>query len=223
MSKRPVPDSAVRLWAGIFLDSVGFTNQAYGLYQKANHLDPFNQNLVNYLARSLLIRGEPEKALSLWRGSVDQTGRGFNLGITWLAMGDFDEARRLLSNFQTPAGASPSRYVDLVIDAVADPQNGPAAENTIFEAERTGEIGPGEAFDLFWLMGSAALFDVQTDLAPGIQMLRVSAIAWSTQGAEFRGDGRFHTWAQDIGLVDFWNVHGWPDYCQPGLDGAFEC
>ncbi len=106
---------------------------------------------------------------------------------------------------------------------MADPQNGPAAENAIFEAIQTDEIGASEAFELFWIMGSAALFDVQTGIAPGIQMLNVSAIAWSTRGVEFRRDRRFKTWARDIGLVDFWNVHGWPDHCQPGSDGVFEC
>lgn len=111
--RRPVADSNVRLWAGIVLDSVGYTAQACALYQKAYQLDPLNQNLIGYLARSLARMGEPAQALSLQQSQIDTRWKDAGLGIIWLEKGDFNQARQLLSDFQMPYGILPARYVDL--------------------------------------------------------------------------------------------------------------
>ena len=116
-----------------------------------------------------------------------------------------------------------ARYVDLAITAIATPESRPAAENAIFEAVRSGEMEQLVAFELFLIMGSPALFEMNAGMSIGIPALRVFTVAWSSRGSAIRRDRRFHTWARDIGLVDFWNVNGWPDHCQPGSDGTFEC
>ncbi len=221
--QRPVADSNVRLWAGMFLDSVGYADQAYALYEEAYHLDPLNQNLIQNLANNLTARGEAEKALSLRRAQVDHEGHDLNLGITLLEKGDIDEARQLLADLRMRFGILPARYVDLAITAIAAPESRPAAESAIFEAVRSGEMEQRVAFELFLIMGSPALFEMNAGMSIGIPALRVFTVAWSSRGSAIRRDRRFHSWARDIGLVDFWNVNGWPDHCQPGSDGAFEC
>ncbi len=221
--QRPVADSNVRLWAGLFLDSVGYTDQAYALYEEAYQLDPLNQNLVGILASSLTARGAPEKALGLRRAQIDHEWRDFNLGITRLENGDFEEARQLLADFWMPFGVLPARYVELAITAVAAPESRPAAENAIFEALNSGEMKQRVAFELFRIMGSPAMFEMTTGLPIGIFANRVFIVAWSNRGSAIRQDRRFHTWARETGLVAFWNLNGWPHRCQPVSDSAFEC
>jgi hypothetical protein len=79
------------------------------------------------------------------------------------------------------------------------------------------------AFELFLIMGSPALFEMNTGLSTGIPALRIFTVAWSSRGSAIRQDRRFHSWARETGLVEFWNLHGWPDQCQPISDSAFEC
>jgi TolB-like protein/DNA-binding winged helix-turn-helix (wHTH) protein/Flp pilus assembly protein TadD len=221
--QRPVADSNVRLWAGLFLDSVGYADQAYALYEEAYQLDSLNQNLVGILASSLTARGDPEKAVGLLHAQIDHEWRDFNQGITLLANGDFEEARQLLADFRMPFGILPARYVDLAITAVAAPESRPVAENAIFEALKTGEMEQRVAFELFRIMGSPAMFEMNTGLPIGIFANRVFAVALSSRGSSIRQDKRFHNWARENGLVEFWNAHGWPDPCQPVSDSTFEC
>ncbi len=221
--QRPVADSNVRLWAGMFLDSVGYSDPANALYQEAYQLDPLNQNLIEMLASNLTANGKPEIALSLRRTQVDNERRDFQLGITLLENGDFDQARQLLVDSQAPFGDLPARYVDLAITAVAAPENRPAAESAIFKAVKDGEMEQRAAFYLFWIMGSPALFEMNTGLSTGTHALRVFTVAWSNRGSAIRRDRRFHTWARETGLIEFWNLYGWPGPCQPVSDGEFEC
>lgn len=221
--RQPVGDSNVRLWAGMFLNSVGYTNQAYALYEQAYQVDPLNQNLIGYLAASLLARGEPEKTLSLRRSQSDTMWKDYNLGIALLRNGDFDAARQLLADYQMPDGTLPSALVELAIAAVAHPEKRQVAENVILEAVRSGQMEQRIAFELFYIMESPAIFELNTNLPTGMLALRLSDIVWSTRGSALRQDKRFHTWAREIGLVDFWDSKGWPNRCQPVSNGEFEC
>jgi TolB-like protein/DNA-binding winged helix-turn-helix (wHTH) protein len=221
--KQPVADSNVRLWAGMFLDSVGYADQAYALYEEAYQLDPLNQNLIGTLSSALSRRGEGAKALSLRQTQIDHEWLDFSLGITRLENGDLNEASDLLSDFRMPFGILPARYVDLSIAVIADPESRPAAERAVFEAIKSGELDQRVAFELFRIMGSPAMFEMYMDLPIGIYANRVFDVAWSNRGSAIRQDGRFHTWASEIGLVDFWNSHGWPRHCQPVSENTFEC
>ncbi len=49
-------------------------------------------------------------------------------------------------------------------------------------------------------------FKVWSDIVPGI-----------------RQDPYFLTFAQNTGLLEYWQAHGWPDKCQPLEEGGFEC
>lgn len=142
------------------------------------------------------------------RAQINHEWRDYNLGITLLAKGDFNQARQLLSDFRMPFGILPARYVDLAITAIAAPESRPAAESAIFEAVRSGEIEQRVAFELFRLMGSSAMFEMNTGLPIGILSLRVFTVAWSNRGSAIRRDRRFHTWARETGLVEFWNLNG---------------
>ena len=44
---------------------------------------------------------------------------------------------------------------------------------------------------------------------------RARADWWGQTAADFRSDPRFAELTQSVGLLDFWQKHGWPDLCQP--------
>jgi TolB-like protein/DNA-binding winged helix-turn-helix (wHTH) protein len=221
--QQPAQDSDVRLWAGIFLDSVGYTDEAFRVYSQANRLDPFNQNLVGFLARSYWLRGKPEMALSLLRTMPESIWKSYSHAMAKLAMGDLADARGLLSGNETPYGKFPVDLVNLVFDALSNPEIGPEAEGRILESLESGELTERVAFELLWIMASPAMLDLSDELTTGFLAMRISPLAWGAAGAEFRKDEQFREWVYEVGLPEFWKEHGWPGNCRATEDGMFVC
>jgi adenylate cyclase len=59
----------------------------------------------------------------------------------------------------------------------------------------------------------------------GLEVGNVSQIQiiWSPSLAKVRQTQRFKTLVRDVGLVDYWRAHGWPDLCRPQGDTDFAC
>jgi TolB-like protein/DNA-binding winged helix-turn-helix (wHTH) protein/tetratricopeptide (TPR) repeat protein len=221
--RQPVLDSDIRLWAGVLMDSVGYSNDAYTLYERANRLDPLNQSVITFLSNSLVIRGEPQKAAHLLSNQIEHEWQELHLGKIALITGHSDKARNYLSNLRLPIGTLPERFVELVIQAVNDETPAYLAEKPILQAVDAGELNNETAYQLFWLMGSAALFEVSSHKPAGLLALQISTNAWASEDSTFRRDQRFHDWAFDVGLVEFWNSNAWPRQCQSTSDTSFVC
>ena len=218
-----VVDTDVRLWAGILMDSVGYTDRAYALYEEANRLDPLNPSVITFLSKILVMRGEPEKAARLLSGQIRHDWQDLNRGKIALTTGHYDQAREFLSNLELPVGTLPDRYVEDVIQAMIDEHRKPTTEAAILQAVETGNIDRKVAYQLLWLMGSAAILEVSDGVATGLLALHISTNAWDSRTAAFRSDQRFHDWAVDVGLVQFWNANSWPRQCQSITNNGFEC
>ena len=221
--QQPVVDTDVRLWAGILMDSVGYTDRAYALYEEANRLDPLNPSVITFLSKSLVMRGEPEKAARLLSGQVRHDWQDLNRGKIALTMRHYDQARELLSNLELPVGTLPDRYVENVIRAMKDEHRRPSTEAAILQAAGTANIDPKVAYQLLWLMGSPAILEVSDGVPTGLLALHISTDAWDSRAAVFRSDQRFHDWAFDVGLVQFWKANSWPRQCRSTSNVAFEC
>lgn len=220
---QPIVDSDVRLWAGFLLDSAGYSDAAYSLYEEANRLDPLNQSVITFLANSLVIQGDPEKAAKLLSSQFRHEWQDLHRGKIALLTGQFNQARVLLSSLVLPVGTLPDDYVEYVIQAVMDEQRVLPAEAEILRSVKTGKLDEKIAYQLFWLMGSAAMFEVSEGVPKGLLALHISTNAWTSRTAAFRSDRRFHDWALDVGLVRFWNANAWPEQCHAISDTAFEC
>jgi hypothetical protein len=46
-------------------------------------------------------------------------------------------------------------------------------------------------------------------------------VLWDPDMVEFRKDPRFAELVSELGLMDFWRDHGWPDFCRPDGDSLF--
>ena len=219
----PVANTNARLWAGILMESVGYIDRSYALYEEANRLDPLNQSVITFLSNSLVTRGEFDKALQLITSQASHEWRELHRGRIALEMGRVDEARELLSNLSLPIGVLPAPHVEHAINSVESQENMLSAEGAILGAVRSGNMSKEVAYQLLWLMGSAALFEVSDDVPTGVLSLHIATKAWSSQTAAFRQDQRFQQWAFDAGLVEFWNASSWPQRCQPISDISFQC
>ena len=216
-------DSDVWLWAGMFLDSVGYVDDAFRIYERANRIDPFNQNLIGFLSRSFRIRGDAEKAESLVNTLETSIWRDYSLAVTKLAAGDLAAVNALLAGHQMPFGTFPPSYVKLATDALQRPEQARDAEKRILDAMESSGLSERVAFELLWIMGSLAILEVAPEISDGYRALRVSEIAWSDRGKSIRQDERFHEWVGEVGLVDYWNRHGWPESCRPAQDNTLVC
>jgi len=221
--QQPAQDSDVWLWAGMFLDSVGYIDDAFQIYERANRIDPFNQNLIGFLSRSFRIRGDVEKAETLINTMPTSSWRNHSLAVTKLAAGDLAAVNALLAGHEMPYGTFPPPYVKLATDALHSQEKAHEAEKMILDAMVSGSLSERVAFELLWIMGSMAIMDVAPEISDGYRALRVSEIAWSGRGYSIRQDERFHDWVTDVGLVDYWNRHGWPDPCKPDQDSTLVC
>jgi hypothetical protein len=104
----------------------------------------------------------------------------------------------------------------LFIEAKTDTAKRPTFLETLTEHEM---VSP------FWfsLPGYAA-FDRIDDAYRVVNMYRDSAdlnswwLLWFPDMAAFRQDPRFAMLVTELGLMDYWREHGWPDACQPAGD-----
>lgn len=221
--RETVPASEVWLSTGIFQNSVGYTDNAFEIFEQANRLDPFNHNLVGFLAGSHMMMGEADKAARLLETLPKSPMTEYSHAIARLLLGEREGAREVLSGLKLPFGVFPPQYVDLVIGALAEPERLVEVEKRILNAMHSGALDQRVGFELLWVLSSPAILEVVPEIATGYRALRVAEVAWGVRGAAFRMDERFHRWAHDVGLVDYWNRHGWPGQCKAGQGETLVC
>lgn len=61
------------------------------------------------------------------------------------------------------------------------------------------------------------------ELLPSIGADTVAYMIWSPLFADMRALPEFKELVKDMGLVEYWRVYGWPDYCSPLDDEDFRC
>lgn len=215
--------SANQAWAprGVFLMYVGRAREAIPLLERARAEDPLSPGLANFVSQAYLARGDTRAALAeVDRGIALNVGGHFAHALNfWIAMnaGDRREIERRLASFRESAPA-PSRTYDLArfLDAPAD---------GIAEIRRMAPSATGEETVLLALW--AAYFDAPELslelIAPATRFGETMPALWQPLMRDVRRLPAFSTLMRESGLVDYWRVHGWPDFCRPLDQGALTC
>lgn len=158
-----------------------------------------------------------------WANSSSLVRRGFALSARIHAKDPPASVRQGLEAIAQRPERAPAEFASAVLAVFDDREKARAVLRSWYEDE-------GFQHFLKWdLIPHLAAWYGDTDL-----VLRVwreefpvtnvrTAYVWAPAFADARSRPEFKALMREIGLVDYWRVHGWPDKCQPVGADDFEC
>ncbi len=208
-------NSTAHLWYGEHLNSVGHTRDALEETLIAYRLDPLHPGTNNNLAGTYLRLGDTSNALKYGAASWD-LGSEFGLFVQAEAnrrLGEFERAMEFVEQL----GDLPIQVISkMFIKAKIDSEKRPLFFETLAENE--------SALGLGIVLWSYAAFDRIDDAYRLLKLAPESIdgfdcdLFWANDLAAFRQNPRFTDLMTELGLVDYWREHGWPDACKPAGD-----
>ncbi len=216
-------DPDVLHWHAMLATSMGYFDGLLPTLREAYRLDPLNPMLGCSLAGSLNFSGHPEQALRVLDGMQRFDRRDLAAAIARLYLGDWDDARALLSGIRLRAGPLPPEFADLLVGAFEAPPRRAFVEQTFIDAVGEGSLERLVAFEALLILGSPRAFDLEVSLEGSWFEHWLPEAVWHNWGVDLRRDPRFKGWVRALGYDQYWRQYGWPDRCRPtGLDD-FEC
>ena len=214
-------NSTAHLWYGEHLLSVGHTRDALEETLIAYRLDPLHPSTNNELARTYLRLGDTSNVLKYGAAAWDlgaPVGLWVQAEANW-RVGEFERAMEFMEQWAEQVGDFSFRVpLKLVYEAKMDAAKRPLFFETV--AENESALGP------FFVLWFYAAFDRIDDVYRMLKLAPDSIdgsdcdVFWLNDLAAFRQDPRFTDLMTELGLVDYWREHGWPDACQPAGDSV---
>jgi adenylate cyclase len=220
ISKALALDSDNQLALGIYgnlLAGVGRLKEALAARQRVRTLEPFVPASNSNLADSLWLDGQNDAALALLKDTPGWIPRAETARI-YASMGRYSEAADAefeISSMSVPTGTAAiatesARLLRMAPAKVASPPD-------LLRLEYMGWVylhigAPGRALEQYEKEGEAGFFSL-----PSISVL------WHPSYAPVRKTERFKDYVRKAGLVDYWRVKGWPEFCRPKGADNFVC
>ena len=208
----PVEPNALGAYA-IRLGSAGRLREALDLAERSLRVEPFYPNVARVTAEDRWLNGHSESAVALAQ-TLRPSDRATLLALIYASMRRFDEAADALMELAAgDAHSDAARAARLLRMAPAQP---PAAE----ELPRL----PPALSMLYLYLGAPerALQGYERIVDIGFLYGNQSAV-WHADYAPVRKTVRFKALMRKAGLVEYWQVKGWPKQCHPTTGDDFEC
>ncbi len=207
------------LWLNLHYSAVGLHDQAEQAVERAIEIEPSSAIVYNVLGTVMQARGNRERAEELQEIAVDEMG--FRLGYIDKALlaiennNPADAKEQILKFFANSDQATKDRLV-LYVDAYFDDTRKADALSAL--GSETGE----------------ALFFGAILLQDGIKMSQYFNDTTVNKVFNFRriffenakplfNQRPFKNYIIDIGLLDYWKNHAFPDFCQQVDMNDFQC
>ncbi len=209
--EREPRNATARLWYGEFLMITGRIGDAAREVEFAHELDPLSPGTNVVLADIYVAQGRDPEAERLARVGTDLGhfwGYG-QLGEIYLRRGDYD---RSIAAFQ-------AMQATLLVDIVQALRDG--AEQEAFASLRSAppDVPPvGVWFGLAMLGATDAIYEFVNAHFDDIWGNSWFSL-WTPNMALARQDPRFVDLLHRLGLIDYYRVSGWPDFCRPEGSG----
>jgi DNA-binding winged helix-turn-helix (wHTH) protein/TolB-like protein/tetratricopeptide (TPR) repeat protein len=212
---------ADRAWGprGVFLLAVGRVREAVPALERARAQEPLAAAFAGFLSQANLAAGDPAAALAEADRGLALEGLDANLRrasfSAALTLGEPAEIdARLRAMLEADAGVEMERELLALPDAsaaatIAARAEGASAAAQVSLARWAAFYGePGLALEL---------------LADAVPHLSQPAVLWEPLLRDARRRDGFKKLVENLGLVEYWRVHGWSDFCRPTEGTDFEC
>jgi tetratricopeptide (TPR) repeat protein len=197
------PD-ALHLYSGL-LAGVGRLHDAAAMRQRLLTLEPFVPVYNQHTGWVLWLNGRDDAALAIYK-AMAPADRGPLLANLYASQGRYGDALSDLTSRNPNSGTA--SVLRMAPAKAASPQTLPRLDLTSFAYLYVG------AYDRF-------LEPIERQIDAGYSDPLRNAEVWhpSPPYAAVRKTERFKAYARNAGLVDYWRVKGWPEFCRPvGVD-----
>ena len=201
-------------WRGIALTNLGFFDEALSDLEECQNIDPAYLICQQMAAVNFLFQGQEEKALLLFEETLYE---GFHWGdgpfISVYVRRGQPLLALLLADMRTGNTRAPIKYW---ISAIQDPDADHQAGLARFQAWSDESGMPLTQFASILLAFRA--YDQFVEIPIG-----ALEIMWKPDAADFRRSAQFDAVVRKSGILDYWQVRGFPPHCRPVGDDGFEC
>ncbi len=208
------------LWRSIALLNLGFFDRALADLDDCLRIDPAYRNCTRWKAQALLFAGDLQQALSLFEQGVATgfiTNRAAGFVPAMVARGDTLAARLLLEKLQASTALSA-----VMIEALVDPETPRPEAAAIIESSDSGTINTsGLVFSKSMAYLWAGDFDHAADADSSGSPY--SILAWELSRPAWRNSPGFKRTLKKIGVLAYWQAHGFPPHCRALGETDFEC
>ena len=216
-------NSDVISWEATLHIRLGYFEELIPSLSIAYRLDPLNEHIAWALADVLIYSGNPAEAIVILSQIQHFSYRDYYLALAAIYSEDYETARGLLRNVRMRSGKLPAKFVDLLVDALEDKARTEEVARIFVSAAENGELDKLVSFESLLMLGSPRAFDLGIDPVNDFKNKQIHAQIWNNWATAVRQDPRFKDWVGQLGFVDFWRKHGWPDRCRPTALNDFEC
>jgi len=202
------------LWRAISWTDLGFFDEALSDLAVCQDIDPAYLICKQQAAAAHLIKGHEEKALQLFEETLRE---GFhwndNIFISAYVRRDQTLIALLLADMRTGNTRVPIMYW---VRAIQQPDADHRAGLARFEAwsEESGMALDQFASILMAFRSYDRLIETPSN---------AESIMWNPDAANFRQSAQFEKLVRKSGILDYWQVRGFPPHCRPVGDDGFEC
>ena len=196
---------------GGFKIKVGHLQEASESIRQARMIEPQDPNVAGMHAHVQLLSGRPEEALDEYERALGlkRVNRTLNSSMATtaaLATGDPDIIRPWLQRLREVSDPLTQPFLRGLEETLED---GPAALAFLQDT-----FDRHEASD-YWIAEWAA-YHGDMDLAfKALERVRGIWAVWSPLMKPLRRHPDFPQLLEDWGLIDYWRLHGWGDFCRP--------
>jgi len=215
-------DPTAHHWYGMLLFMTGRLSLGLEHLQTARRYDPLITAIISVEAGIYQAMGDYAQAEQLHRNAAAlgmNRGSLHAVGMNYLYAGDYDKGIALLNQGWT--GETPEQSVtrELFLQALESPEKQAVFEQHLGKAIQSRRYEAYFNMDYLAVLGSAYVFDYQSDLECAI----VGEPVWTDSFREQRGTPEFFEMMERAGMVEYWREYGWPDDCASLDQTLAEC
>jgi tetratricopeptide (TPR) repeat protein len=213
-------DPTAHQWYSEFLSYVGYIDASVTEALRARELDPVSPVINDRLGVTYLWSGEYGMAAEQFRIAtelgIDRIAFDQAYALLLLRSGKIEAAITMYEEILSKLGLN-SDWVRPVAEATEDPALVPGALEVVASARGNGSLPDAMAFYAAVLLNQ---LDLAFDAAKSLLAERSLTVEFlfSPEAAELRRDPHFPQLLTAIGLDEYWDQHGWPEFCKRQLD-----
>jgi TolB-like protein/DNA-binding winged helix-turn-helix (wHTH) protein/Tfp pilus assembly protein PilF len=203
-------------WYSSHLANVGRLNEAVPLRRRLQALEPFYPIFQRSTAQILWAHGQSEEAIAILKTTSSNLISPLLLVEVYVSMGRNAEAAQTLQGY--PSGIFPPGVVEEAVRLLRSAPVPAPTHPTVLSKGRLGFVylyvgAPDRAIDFFESTADAGMLN---NSVSGTSL-------WAPAYAPVRKTARFKNLVRTMGLVDYWRVRGWPEFCHPTTGNDFVC